>query len=47
MKFALALTVIAEVLESAPSLPSPASRGGYPSKWRIARYTAWAAESSR
>jgi very-short-patch-repair endonuclease len=30
-----------------PSLPSPASGGGNPSKWRVARYTAWNAESSR
>jgi very-short-patch-repair endonuclease len=41
------LTLIAEVLESAPSLPSPASGGGNPSKWRVARYTAWSAEERR
>ena len=41
------LTLIAEVLESAPSLPSPAGGGGNPSKWRVARYTAWTAESRR
>jgi very-short-patch-repair endonuclease len=38
------LTLIAEILESAPSLPSPASGGGSRSKWRVARYTAWSAE---
>jgi very-short-patch-repair endonuclease len=38
------LTLIAEILESTPSLPSPASGGGNPSKWRVARYTAWSAE---
>jgi very-short-patch-repair endonuclease len=39
------LTLIAEVLEQAPpSLPSPAGGGGNPSKWRVARYTAWSGE---
>jgi hypothetical protein len=41
------LTLIAEVLESAPSLPSPAGGGGYPSKWGVVRYTAWSAEERR
>jgi len=38
------LALIAEILEAAPSLPSPASGGGNPSKWRVARYTAWSVE---
>jgi very-short-patch-repair endonuclease len=41
------LTLIGEALEQAPSLPSPASGGGKPSKWRVAKYTAWTAESRR
>ena len=39
------LSLIVEILQSAPSLPSPASAGGDPRERRIARYTAWSEES--
>ena len=38
------LSLVAEIVDSAPSLPSPASGGGDPSRWQVARITAWSEE---